>query len=815
MSSTRNQEEIGNLAVTNPDLAAKWHPTKNGTLSPFNVTFGSTKSVWWQCSLNPSHEWEEKVQNISRVKKHCPFCSGKKLHISNCLATVRPDLAKDWHPTKNSGLSPFNVLPKERRVIWWVCHRGHEYETKLFLRERGVGCSYCAGKKVTLEESVGKKYPDLLKEWHPTKNKKTLYDFAAGSGQKIWWICQKRHEWKTSISNRTFHKSKCPYCAGKKPTNDNCLGSTHPEVAMEWHPAKNGALRPSDFIAGNRKRVWWQCRVNPKHTWEASITNRAKHKSKCLICTGRITTPGTCLAATHPEISIEWHSTKNGNLTSKDVLSNSTKKVWWQCRVIPEHIWEAKINIRVGRGGKHPRKGTACPECRPQISDAEYRLAAELLLIFPDLQQKKKIEKKEADIFIPQLKLVIELDGAYYHAKRLKQDIKKNEHFEKLGYRVVRLRGNGLPLLSTHDSPFDCKQITIKDIQCLFQKIVGLYSGNLKISQKEKLTAYQGETEFCNEDKYSENLTALPGKINGANLKDKRPELEKEWHPTKNGSRLPEHYTIKSGQTIWWECSKNMKHPPYASKIADRAIGNGCPYCANKRVWKGNCLATKNPELALEWDHKKNKEIRNGKNILVAPEDVITGSNTKRWWKCKEGHSWDCSPDIRHREKAACPICLGRRVDPSNCLATVNPQLSKEWHPTKNDKTPSEVTRGSKYKAWWICQKGHDYPRPVYLRSKGKGCTVCSGRRVDPSNCLATVNPELAKEWHPTKNNKTTLEVTRGSKNRAWWVCPQGHEYQSLILSRSHGHGCLECSREIKRETANRRWAKHRRHLAM
>ena len=41
------------LSVTHPHLAAEWHPTKNGELRAENVTAGSSKKVWWQCSLGP------------------------------------------------------------------------------------------------------------------------------------------------------------------------------------------------------------------------------------------------------------------------------------------------------------------------------------------------------------------------------------------------------------------------------------------------------------------------------------------------------------------------------------------------------------------------------------------------------------------------------------------------------------------------------------------------------------------------------------------------------------------------------------------
>ena len=70
-------------------------------------------------------------------------------------------------------------------------------------------------------------YPNLVKEWHLTKNgsNKPEY-FSHGSKARIWWQCSKNHEWEATIVNRTKGETGCPFCAGKRvwslPTeNDN------------------------------------------------------------------------------------------------------------------------------------------------------------------------------------------------------------------------------------------------------------------------------------------------------------------------------------------------------------------------------------------------------------------------------------------------------------------------------------------------------------------------------------------------------------------------------------------------------------------
>ena len=45
VNNDMNRRKI--LAETNPELIKEWHPYKNGTLIPFDVTSGSGKKVWW------------------------------------------------------------------------------------------------------------------------------------------------------------------------------------------------------------------------------------------------------------------------------------------------------------------------------------------------------------------------------------------------------------------------------------------------------------------------------------------------------------------------------------------------------------------------------------------------------------------------------------------------------------------------------------------------------------------------------------------------------------------------------------------------
>ena len=121
------------------------------------------------------------------------------------------------------------------------------------------------------------------------------------------------------------------------------------------------------------------------------------------------------------------------------------------------------------------------------------------------------------------------------------------------------------------------------------------------------------------------------------------------------------------------------------------------------------------------------------------------------------------------------------------CIENGRLELLCQWHPAKNgDHTPSNVPVGSSRKFWWMDELGHEWEQSLYNRcARCSGCPICAGRVVLPGfNDLASKNPRLAAQWHPTKNGTLTpQEVRPGSSRKVWWLCEKGHEWQATIAS--------------------------------
>ena len=91
-----------------PEVAAEWHSTKNGEINPENVTAESHKKYWFVCEFG--HEWSAILKNRTRLKRGCPYCTNQKVCHENCLSTCSPEVAAEWHPTKNGEIAPENVI---------------------------------------------------------------------------------------------------------------------------------------------------------------------------------------------------------------------------------------------------------------------------------------------------------------------------------------------------------------------------------------------------------------------------------------------------------------------------------------------------------------------------------------------------------------------------------------------------------------------------------------------------------------------------------------------------------------------------------
>jgi len=159
------------------------------------------------------------------------------------------------------------------------------------------------------------------------------------------------------------------------PKPGQSLVEQFPTVAAQWHPIRNGDLRPDQVSAGRNAKAWWRCEEG--HEWETRVNNRTSGGTGCPVCTGRQVLAGyNDLATRCPDISAQWHPHSNGDLRPDQVSAGTNAKVWWRCE--EGHEWEARVNKRI-------YGGSGCPVCTGQKVLAGYN---DLATTFPKVAQQ-------------------------------------------------------------------------------------------------------------------------------------------------------------------------------------------------------------------------------------------------------------------------------------------------------------------------------------------------------------------------------------------------------------------------------------------
>ena len=487
-------DETNSLLSLKPDVAAEWHETRN-VLTPAEVTIHSGKKVWWKCQNVSSHIWQATVNDRTRGF-NCPFCSGRNADESNSLEVTSIGLLKEWDYEKNR-LPPNRFKAYSNKKVWWVCEQNHSWEARIYSRTTGSGCPICSGKVVSELNALSTQVPELLKFWDYERNGELQPESVSyGSSSKIWLKCPKGedHVWQNTAAN--FSKSKsCPFCLGQRVSITNCLHTVYPDIALEWHPEMNGKLTPKSVTPGSTKHVWWRCSTNNEHVWNARIDHR--QNAGCPICSNRVIDASNNLTVTDPLLAKEWNLDLNWPLKPDEFSSGSDKKVWWTCRRNAEHVWESRI---------YSRRKSGCPHCKLVLqSRIELSLLFELKWVFTEINPKGAKLKAgngkllAVDIYIRELNLAIEYDGAFWHKSRVRKDLEKSLLLKDSGISLIRVRESPLEELFKDDIRVNPNE----SVKIIANKVFQAILGNSTVSQSQKLLikSYLASNELKMRDK--------------------------------------------------------------------------------------------------------------------------------------------------------------------------------------------------------------------------------------------------------------------------------------------------------------------------
>lgn len=481
------------------------------------------------------------------------------------------------------------------------------------------------------------------------------------------------------------------------------------------------------------------------------------------------------LSDTYPKIASEWDYEKNKEFgwTPETVYPHSDKKVWWRCK--DGHSYSARIDHRT-------RMHSGCPYCagkRPIIGVNDFAA------LYPELAQEWDYDNNNCP---PEEYLPASNKAVSWICPICSRSYKR-KIFERTLY------GFACPdcMKESHTSKQEqtifyylSKVVFAENRKRMYGKEMDVYIPSLNIGVE-----YNGEYYHSNKsDKDIAKYSFLKDKgvrtvvIQCGRFRDVSGDTITLMAPERSNP-TDEEFT--------WGLSKLFEAIKLPAPDIDLQRDMIDIYCLYVKSVKENSVAVKCPEIAKEWNYKRNKNLR--------PDSFSYGSDKKVWWTCSKcGNDYDMVISSKTVGNTGCPYCSGKRIKIGfNDLRTTNPELIPEWNVGKNERGLEQYGKGSDKKVWWICKAGHEWEATISSRTAGKaGCPVCAGRQVLKGyNDIATTSLELLKIWNYDKNKNGPGCYTMGSNQRVWWKCDIcGHEWKAQINSINRGRRCPECAKQ-------------------
>lgn len=571
-----------------------------------------------------------------------------------CKENNKDELLKEWHHERNGELNPKNISYKYSRKVWWKIHVERygkifclEWQASVKNRIKGTGCPYTSNPTKKIKKGFNDlvtwcKYNDkmyLIEEWS-SKNFTRPEDYLPYSNKEVIWEHKVSkdgvefiHEWTSKINNRTSNnENNCPYCSGYKIQegyNDFktwCENNDRSFLLEQWHPTKNDKITPGTIAAKNNKKIWWKCGCG--YEWDARISNRTILNRGCPRCAKE-------RKSSFQEKAILFYIKQ----IFKDVEDGQYYD-FMNSKELDIYIPSLKLAIEYdgeyahrNRDKEDLNKSKLCKENKItliRIREPNIKISDDNSIIY----ELPSLDEKDLEISIEWI--INHINNRYDY--NLNIDINISRDRSKI-YELLEFSNKKNSIVYKYPDLVE---------EWNYDKNMGIkpefitHGSNRKVWWKCKCgneweaVVYSringnGCPKCGKEKQISMNIKNLIQQK--GSLFDNNKKLASEWHPHKNGNLTAKDITSRSGEKVWWLCSKCSHEWQQSPHLRSGKKARGCPECAKRAIArarvqnsikKNGSLADKYPETAKLWDYKK--------NYPLTPEQVPSTSSQKVWW---------------------------------------------------------------------------------------------------------------------------------------------------------------------------------------
>lgn len=643
------------LADQEPDVAALWHPTRNGEITPDMVAPRSSLKAWWICAKG--HEWQRSV-NAQLVRGSvCRLCKPRSRRQQivprspepgKSLRDLHPEVAALWHPTKNGDTAPEHVVPGTHFVAWWTCSNGHEWQRRVDGQVANNSCPLC--ERGDTSGSLADLYPDVAAMWFSKLNRSASpTTVRPTSTYKAHWRCPAcHHAWVRTVVDqvRVGRCEQCRYGTARvfhRPKQGNSLADRDHSVAALWDTTGNGGVGADSVSIMSGLSAWWKCPDG--HMWERSVKDQCV-LGVCPECDpGRlelveeakragVTAPpvGKSLAETDPDVAAWWCSELNGALKATMVNARLSRSVWWEC---PRgHRWSASVL-------KQARNGCACRECYSELareasvavqapSVAEWWDAGLNAVRGMDVESVPASSKRTAwwrcergHLFDAPVSDMVARPVCPVCTGGGSLDVTRPDIAELWDYR----RNSGVSVSSVNENSGREVWWKCPEGHEVYQSVESMCRAGCSECARVKRVEAVLDGRVCVFENSVEHL---------------RGDVSALWHPNRNGEVLARDVEPDSPLMVWWKCPEGHE---WRESVAQCVNRGGCARCAHSASGR---LSEEYPNLAAEWVDDLN---------VKKAWQVKSNSKLQAVWRC---HT--CGETFRESVKrrvhgVGCPNC--------------------------------------------------------------------------------------------------------------------------------------------------------------
>ncbi|WP_203289378.1 zinc-ribbon domain-containing protein [Metabacillus sp. cB07] len=484
------------------------------------------------------------------------------------------------------------------------------------------------------------------------------------------------------------------------------LASEYPELVKEWDYNLNGDLQPSDVPPKGRGLVWWKCKKGHP-SYRAKIASRS-NGTGCPYCRGSNVCFERSLLGKRPDLAAMWDEVENSPLTPGEVLAGSNSVMFWICE--KGHSFDMSIK-QMTRNKK--RKSNGCPFCRGLRVNETNNLAKLYPQIAYEWVECIESKFKTAQDVSPGSNVRV-----LWRCKRGHEWITTPKQRTSGGTGCPSCNNKKKVSKQSYVLLYYLKQYFI-DVELETPLLGTRMIMDVYIPSINLVIEYDGGQYHKDYKRDIKKDNALLEKIPSAKLiRIREPNCPIYESPNPNTF----FYVLKNQSINEFQTALEKVFSIHLQLNPDINIERDNVSILNTMDgWEyENSLANVRPEILKEWDYQNNGDLK--------PENFRVASSEKVNWICEKGHKWSAKIASRTHGGNNCPFCGNRRLTKSNSLAARNPQLTKEWHPTKNIKSPDDYFSNSHFKVWWLCSRcGHEWLAAIYNRNgNNSGCVMCS-----------------------------------------------------------------------------------------